>query len=44
MPADLRIFTYLSNPRLYKAAIAARFSGARIEIVGDTFTLLPAFN
>lgn len=33
--ADLRIFTYLPNPRLYKATIAARFSGAEVEIVGD---------
>ncbi len=34
--ADLRIFSYLPNPRLCKATIAARFSGAEIEIVGDT--------
>ncbi len=34
-PADLRIFSYLPNPRLSKATIAARFSGARIDIVGD---------
>lgn len=33
---DLRIFSYLPNPRLYKATIAARFSGAEIEIIGDT--------
>ena len=33
---DLRIFSYLPNPRLFKATIAARFSGAEIEIVGDT--------
>jgi glutathione S-transferase len=32
--ADLRIFSYLPNPRLYKATIAARFSGAEIEVVG----------
>jgi len=31
---DLRIFSYLPNPRLYKATIAARFSGAEIEILG----------
>ncbi|MGF1456932.1 MAG: glutathione S-transferase family protein [Alphaproteobacteria bacterium] len=31
---DLRIFSYLPNPRLYKATIAARFSGADIEITG----------
>ncbi len=32
--ADLRIISYLPNPRLYKATIAARFSGATIEVVG----------
>ena len=32
--ADLRIFSYLPNPRLFKATIAARFSGAEIEIRG----------
>jgi glutathione S-transferase len=32
--ADLRIFSYLPNPRLYKATIAARFSGAEIEVIG----------
>ncbi len=31
---DLRIFSYLPNPRLYKATIAARFSGVEIEIIG----------
>lgn len=33
--ATLRVFSYLPNPRLYKATIAARFSGAEIEILGD---------
>ena len=32
--ADLRIFSYLPNPRLYKATIAARYSGAEIEVIG----------
>jgi elongation factor 1-gamma len=32
--ADLRIFSYLPNPRLAKATIAARYSGASVEIVG----------
>ena len=32
--ADLRIVSYLPNPRLYKATIAARYSGATIEVVG----------
>ncbi len=30
----VRIFSYLPNPRLFKATIAARYSGAEIEIVG----------
>ncbi len=33
---DLRIFSYLPNPRLYKATITARFSGAVVEVVGDS--------
>ena len=32
--ADIRIFSYLPNPRLYKATIAARYSGATIEVRG----------
>ena len=32
--ADLRIVSYLPNPRLYKATIAARYSGATIQVVG----------
>lgn len=32
--ADLRVFSYLPNPRLYKATIAARYSGATVEIFG----------
>lgn len=32
---DLRVLSYLPNPRLYKATIAARFSGAEIEVIGD---------
>lgn len=39
--ADLRIFSYLPNPRLFKATIAARFSGAEIEIVGTSPKELP---
>ena len=30
----VRIFSYLPNPRLFKATIAARYSGAELEIVG----------
>ena len=32
--ADLRIFSYLTNPRLYKATIAARLNGVDLEIRG----------
>jgi hypothetical protein len=32
--ADLRIFSYLPNPRVWKATIAARFCGAEIEVRG----------
>lgn len=32
--ADLRIVSYLANPRLYKATIVARYSGATSEVVG----------
>ena len=39
--ADLRIFSYLPNPRLYKATIAARYSGATIDVVGAKPTELP---
>ncbi len=32
--ADLRIFSYLPNPRVWKATIAARFCGVEVEIRG----------
>ncbi|KRQ15859.1 glutathione S-transferase family protein [Bradyrhizobium manausense] len=32
--ADLRIFSYLPNPRVWKATIAARFCGLDIEVRG----------
>ena len=41
--ACLRIFSYLPNPRLYKATIAARFSGAAIEILGAKPQELPGW-
>ncbi|MDA1073322.1 MAG: glutathione S-transferase family protein [Proteobacteria bacterium] len=31
---DIRIFSYLPNPRLYKSTIAARLNGVDIDIVG----------
>jgi hypothetical protein len=33
--ADLRIFSYLPNPRIWKATIAARLNGVTLEIIGD---------
>ena len=35
MSSVLRVFTYLPNPRLWKAAIAARLCGLEIEARGD---------
>ena len=32
---QIRIISYLPNPRVYKATIAARYSGAEIEVLGD---------
>ena len=31
----IRIISYLPNPRVYKATIVARYSGAKIEVLGD---------
>ena len=33
--ADMRIFSYLPNPRVWKALIAAELCGVDIEVVGD---------
>ncbi len=41
--ADLRIFSYMPNPRLYKATIAARFSGSEVEILGAKPSELPGW-
>ncbi|HBY27035.1 MAG TPA: glutathione S-transferase, partial [Bradyrhizobium sp.] len=32
--AALRIFSYLPNPRVWKATIAARFCGVDVEVRG----------
>lgn len=32
--ADLRIFSYLPNPRIWKATIAARLGGVELEVRG----------
>jgi elongation factor 1-gamma len=34
--ADLRIFSYLPNPRIWKATIAARLCGVEVEVRGAT--------
>ena len=33
--SSLRIFSYLPNPRVYKALIAAELCGVEVEVVGD---------
>ena len=33
--SHIRIISYLPNPRVYKATIVARYSGAEIEVLGD---------
>jgi glutathione S-transferase len=32
--SDLRIFSYLPNPRIMKATIAARLNGAKVDVLG----------
>jgi glutathione S-transferase len=32
--SELRIFSYLPNPRIWKATIAARLCGVEVEVVG----------
>ena len=34
--ADLRIFSYLPNPRVWKALIAAEYCGVSVEVKGDS--------
>ena len=34
--SDIRIISYPPNPRVYKATIVARHSGAEIEVIGDS--------
>ena len=33
--ADIRIFSYLPNPRVWKSLIAADLCGVEVEVVGD---------
>lgn len=41
--AVLRIFSYLPNPRVWKATIAARMLGVEVEVVGDRPRALPGW-
>ena len=41
--AVLRIFSYLPNPRVWKATIAARLLGVEVEVVGDKPRNLPGW-
>ena len=41
MEPVLRIFSYLPNPRVYKALIAARLCSVEVEVVGDKPRNLP---
>ncbi len=41
--AVLRIFSYLPNPRVWKATIAARMLGVEVEVVGDRPKALPGW-
>lgn len=41
--AALRIFSYLPNPRLWKATIAARLCGVEVEVRGAKSAELPAW-
>ena len=33
--SDIRIFSYLPNPRVWKALIAADLCGVKVEVIGD---------
>ena len=41
--AVLRIFSYLPNPRVWKATIAARLLGVEVEVLGDRPKTLPGW-
>ena len=43
MATVLRIFSYLPNPRVWKATIAARLLGVEVEVVGDRPRALPGW-
>ena len=35
MTEEIRIFSYLPNPRVWKSLITAKFGNVRIKVVGD---------
>ena len=37
--SELRIFSYLSNPRIWKATIAARLCGIDVEVRGISLSV-----
>jgi glutathione S-transferase len=41
--SELRIFSYLPNPRIWKATIAARLCGVEVEVVGASPTELKSW-
>lgn len=41
--ADIRILSYLPNPRVWKALIAAEFCGVDVEVVGDAPPKMPTW-
>lgn len=41
--SDLRIFSYLPNPRIWKATIAARLCGVEVEVRGSSPKELPSW-
>lgn len=32
--SELRVFSYVPNPRIWKATIAARLNGVEVEVIG----------
>ena len=41
MEKGLKIFSYLPNPRVWKAEIAAKIADIPIEVIGDKPTEIP---
>ena len=41
MKKGLRIFSYLPNPRVWKAEIAAKIAGIKVEVIGDKPSEIP---